>query len=701
MKADVNAPIQYCKGVGPALVQRFGQLGIVTIHDLLWHIPARYIDRRQMAPTGRLQPGPESAVIGIVTAAGVSFTGKSRRRVFIVHLDDGSGPVQGVWFHFREKFLQQQFPIGARVLFAGNAVRMGRFVSFLHPDVERLDEDDDMAADQSHIAGRILPVYPSTAGVSQRLLRKVIASAWAQWGTQIPEWLPTDVRARFALQPLGASLGALHCPPDDADVAQLNAGETDVHHTLRRTEALLCALALGLRRHARAQQGAVAVPWDAAVTDALMQRAGFALTTAQQRVLRDIAGDLSGSAPMHRLIQGDVGSGKTIVAGIAAAQVAAAGAQVAFLAPTELLAQQHLRSLTPLLGDTPPALLTGATSARDRTAILEQLAAGACRCVVGTHALLESDVQFAALALVIIDEQHRFGVAQRMQLQRKGKMPHVLVLTATPIPRTLTMTIYGDLSVSVIDELPAGRKPIITKLYRETDRTRLLQGMRAELTRGRQVYVVYPLVEESEKLDVKNATAMAEQLRQHFAPDFAVGLLHGRMKPAEKDAVMQQFRDRAVHVLVSTTVIEVGVDVPNASVMVIEHAERFGLAQLHQLRGRVGRGAEQSYCILMASPRLSDDAYNRLSVLVRTTDGFVIAEEDLRIRGPGEVLGTRQSGLPNFRMLRLPDDLDVLTQSTRWASDILRDDPDLAQHPELHLAIQHHFGNKLSLAQVG
>lgn len=691
-----ETPVQYVKGVGPKLAARLARLGLTTVGALLMHLPFRYIDRRQVDRTGRVAVGAERSVIGQVVHSGAVQVG--RRRVYQVAVDDGSGPIVAMWFHFRPQFLERQFPLGASVLLTGEVSWFGRQRQFVHPESEILR--DDQAPNQ---AARIIPVYASTEGLSQRLLRKIVCAAWEALPAELEDILPPALRATHRLLPRRAALEALHFPDAQADIAALNARRSPALRTLIFEEFFLLELGLAWRRATHHEDRGPQIPWDAATHGRLVAQLPFALTAAQQRVVHEIAQDLAHARPMHRLVQGDVGSGKTVVAAAAALQVIQQGWQVAIMAPTEILAEQHARTLLPWwrqLG-MPAALLTGATRTTERRDLLQRLGAGELPLLIGTHALLETDVVFARLGLIVIDEQHRFGVAQRLALKTKGTHPHLLVLTATPIPRTLALTYYGDLDVSLVDQLPEGRKPIITKRYTEAQRPKLYEGLRKELARGRQAYVIYPLVAESETSDLRDATAMAQVLQAEFHPDYRVALLHGRMKGEEKERVMRAFHAGEVQILATTSVVEVGVDVPNATVMIVEHAERFGLSQLHQLRGRVGRGAQQSYCIVMTDGAVSAEAQARLEILCATTDGFRIAEEDLRLRGPGEFLGTRQSGLPELQVAQLVADTESLHEAREAAFALLARDPGLAQHPALRQAMLVRWGERLALRAAG
>lgn len=583
---------------------------------------------------------------------------------------------------------------------SGDATLFGRTAQLIHPELEVVDADDG----GTERASRIIPIYPATEGLSQRMLRKIQLAAWDRYRDEIVEVLPESVRQACHLCPRREAFEILHFPNADVDIAPLNERTSAAHRTLIFEEIFVMELGLAMRRTVITRERGVAIPWSDAGERAFRQVLPFALTGAQTRVVQEIAGDLEKTEPMQRLVQGDVGSGKTAVAMAAAVQVMRAGYQVVFMAPTEILAEQHLRTITPWLTalGIPVGMLSGSVKGKERTALLAALASGELPCVVGTHALIEDDVRLAKCGLAIIDEQHRFGVEQRQALRRKAAHAlHTLILTATPIPRTLAMTYYGDLDLSIIDELPPGRKPVLTKHYTESQRGQLYTGIRKELSRGRQGYVVYPLVAESEKVDLKNATDMAAHLTEIFGREYRVALLHGRMSSDEKDTVMQQFKSGAVQLLVTTSVVEVGVDVPNASVMIIEHAERFGLAQLHQLRGRVGRGEHQSYCILVANTYGTPEAMQRIQVMTESNDGFRIAEEDLKIRGPGEFLGTRQAGLPELRVARLVEDAELIATAREAAFRFLREDPQLARHPAVYQELMARWGARLQLSLVG
>lgn len=673
-------PVQYVKGVGPAIAGKLLRMGILTVGDLLAVTPIRYIDRRRVLGVSELAPGKDRTVIGRVASAGVSFLGKRKKRIFELTVDDGTGRVNAIFFNFHQKYFEQKYPVGARVLLSGDVSEFGPRLHFIHPETETFSSPED----EKSQTGRIIPVYPLTEGLYQKTMRKIVRNAWDKYNDQIKPIFPEEFAEKYHLSDPWGCLQEIHFPAPDLDPEILSIGRSSAHRTLIFDEFFFLELGLALRRKNVAQKRGIAFPPDTDGHAKFVTSLPFTLTRAQERVMSEIFADMERSNPMNRLLQGDVGCGKTVVALCAALKAINAGFQAAVMAPTEILAEQHFATITTLAGPLGVAhgLLTSTVKGAPRAELLKGIEDGGLKLAVGTHALIQEGVNFKKLGFVVVDEQHRFGVMQRAAIREKGtrggEFPDVLVMTATPIPRTLAMTLYGDLDVSVIDELPKGRLPIATKLYEEHKRSKLYEGMRHELMRGRQIYVVYPLIEESEKVDLKNATDMSRELAGVFEPEYRVSLLHGKMHGRDKEHIMNEFKGGRIHVLAATSVVEVGVDVPNASVMVVEHAERFGLAQLHQLRGRVGRSSHQSYCILMADYRRSEDARQRLKVMTETTDGFKIAEEDLSLRGPGEFLGTRQSGLPPFRIANLARDVGILSQARSAAFKLVEEDPHIA-----------------------
>ncbi|MDM8348597.1 ATP-dependent DNA helicase RecG [Pseudomonas sp. sp1636] len=644
------------KGVGAALAEKLARVGLETLQDLLFHLPLRYQDRTRIVPIGALRPGQDAVVEGTVASAEVVM---GRRRSLLVRLQDGSGTLSLRFYHFSQA-QKEGLKRGTQVRCYGEVRPGSSGLEIYHPEYRALSASEPIAVEQT-----LTPIYPSTEGLTQQRLRSLSEQALARLGPQsLPDWLPRELARDYRLSPLDQALRYLHRPPPDADQAELAEGRHWAQHRLAFEELLTHQLSLQrLRDSVRAQQ-APPLPLAKRLPQQFLENLGFAPTGAQQRVGAEIAYDLSQDEPMLRLIQGDVGAGKTVVAAFAALQALEAGYQVALMAPTEILAEQHFLNfgkwLAPLGVDV--AWLAGKLKGKARAAALEQIAAGAAM-VVGTHALFQDEVKFARLALVIIDEQHRFGVQQRLALRQKGVggrlCPHQLIMTATPIPRTLAMSAYADLDTSILDELPPGRTPVNTLVIADSRRLEVLERVRSACNEGRQAYWVCTLIGESEELTCQAAETTFADLAAALG-GLHVGLIHGRMKPAEKAAVMEQFKQGRLQLLVATTVIEVGVDVPNASLMIIENPERLGLAQLHQLRGRVGRGSAASHCVLLYHPPLSQLGRERLGIMRETCDGFVIAEKDLELRGPGEMLGTRQTGLLQFKVADLMRDADLL-----------------------------------------
>jgi ATP-dependent DNA helicase RecG len=658
---DLPASVQYVKGVGPQRAEALAELGIRTVEDLLHHFPMRYEDRRRFARIGDLRPGMKVSVAGRIAAAGLRRT--RRITLYEIRLDDDSNRrLKAVWFN--QPFLKDVLPTGARVVLYGlvEADAYAGSLAMASPQYEVFDDED---APGLH-TGRVVPVYEKLGPLTGKVLRRILTTLGQEIPDDLDDPLPAEVRARLGVGGRGAALRQIHVPDAAADVDVLNRARSPAHLRLILEEFFLFQIGLAARRReVRGAGKGIAFAVTKGTREAVKKILPFPLTAAQKRVVREIADDMQSPHPMNRLVQGDVGAGKTMVALLSMVLAVENGYQAAFMAPTEILAEQHFLTFRRLLAKCPYGveLVSASRKGRERTAALARLSSGETRIAVGTHALIQEGVAFHRLGLAVVDEQHRFGVLQREDLRRKGYDVDVLVMTATPIPRTLALTAYGDLDVSVVDERPPGRTPVRTLHLPAAERKRALEAVRMALEEGQQAFVVYPLVAESEKLeDVKAATEMAAEWARAL-PDRRVALLHGRLKSAEKEAVMAAFASGETDVLVATTVIEVGVDVPNATVMVIEHAERFGLAQLHQLRGRVGRGAAGGTCVLLSHGRLSEVARARLDVLVKTDDGFLIAERDLEIRGPGDFFGTRQHGLPAFRVARLLRDRDLLEKA--------------------------------------
>ncbi len=665
-------PLTLLKGVGPRLVERLERLGLRTVEDLLFHLPLRYQDRTRVVPIGSLRHGDQAVIEAEVQAADVVLRS---RRSLLVRVRDGSGALTLRFFYFNAA-QQAQFARGVRLRLFGEVRQGPTGLEIVHPEWRRVDE---AAPVEEHLT----PIYPSTEGLHQLSLRKLAGQALERLD-QVPDWLPQGLRTELGLPGLHAALELLHRPPPDVPWAALENGSHPAQRRLAFEELLAHQLSLRALRARVQRHRAPELPGDAALEAAFRARLPFALTGAQERVLAELGADLAQPRPMLRLVQGDVGSGKTVVAALAALRAVAAGKQAAVMAPTELLAEQHFRSFSAWLAPLGIELawLGGRLKGKARTATLAAIADGRAQLAVGTHALFQSEVRFAELALVVVDEQHRFGVHQRLALREKGRdrnaCPHQLIMTATPIPRTLAMSAYADLDTSVIDELPPGRTPVQTVAVSDARRDEVVERVRGACRAGRQAYWVCTLIEESEALAAQAATDTWEQLAAAL-PELRVGLVHGRLKPAEKEAVMAAFKAAELDLLVATTVIEVGVDVPNASLMIIDNAERLGLAQLHQLRGRVGRGATASSCVLMYHPPLSEQGRARLAILRETGDGFAIARRDLELRGPGEVLGTRQTGELALRIADLIRDEDLLPGVQHAADRVLAGHPEVAR----------------------
>jgi ATP-dependent DNA helicase RecG len=671
----LDSPITRLPGIKKGYAQRMANLGVETIGDMLELYPRRYDDYRSLKTINQLEYGEEVTIIGTVWD---THARETRRGGTIVTstLSDGTATIQATWFN--QPWLVDKLKSGSQIVISGKVDQyLGRLV-FQSPEWEPLDK-------QLVHTGRLVPVYPLTQGVTQKWLRRLMKQTVDYWTQRLPDHLPEASRERLGLPSLDGAMRQIHFPDswDDLETAR---------RRLAFDEFLLIQLGvLRQRREWRSQPGCpVAV--DEELVKNFVSSLPFSLTGAQQKVLDEVINDLRQAIPMSRLLQGDVGSGKTVVALGAMLVTAADGGQAALMAPTEILAEQHYRTIASMLEKSQPAsqdprfalrLLTGSTPQAERDAFYQEIAAGQVKLVVGTHALIQEGVEFNDLRLAIIDEQHRFGVQQRATLRDKGAgNPHVLVMSATPIPRTLALTLYGDLDLSVIDEMPPGRQAVITSWLQPLERERAYSFVRSHVEQGRQAFIICPLVEESEKIEAKSAVEEHARLQKEIFPDLRLGLLHGRMKADEKDNVMRQFRDGDLHILVSTAVVEVGIDVPNASVMLVEGANRFGLAQLHQFRGRVGRGAHQSYCLLLADAP-TPDAEARLRVISETNDGFELAEEDLKLRGPGEFFGTRQSGLPDIKLAKLSD-ASLLEMARNEAKSFFESDPDLSQ-PEYRL----------------
>ena len=667
-RTALSSPVKELHGVSDNYAKRLERLGVSTIQDLLYLFPHRYDDFSALKTIDKLEYGEEVTIIGTVRETR-ERVGKKGQSIVTSTMSDGTGKIQATWFN--QPYLAKRLRPGRQIVISGKVDQYLGRASFASPTWEPLDEE------LVHTA-RLVPVHPLTSGITARWLRRLMKRTTDYWSLRLPDHLPAAMREERHLLDLETAIRQIHFPDSWSVLEQ-------ARRRLAFDELLMIQLGVLRQRHEWQERSGQPVQIDPSLLRTFVDSLPYALTAAQERVLSEILHDLEKPQPMSRLLQGDVGSGKTVVAAAAMLVTAANGMQAVLMAPTEILAEQHYASLKKLWGElwlpslkklsSQLRLLTGSLSQTEKAKIYDEIATGEARIIIGTHALIQGGVSYHNLGLAVIDEQHRFGVTQRAALRQKGHNPHVLVMTATPIPRTLALTIYGDLDISTIDELPPGRKKIITKWMKPMERERAYTFLRARVTESHQAFIICPLIEESEKVEAKAAVEEHRRLQEDVFPDLRLGLLHGRMTAEEKEAVMREFYAGELDILVCTPVVEVGIDVPNATVMLIEGADRFGLAQLHQFRGRVGRGEEQSYCLLLAdSP--SDTGIQRLEIIESTQDGFKLADEDLAIRGPGEFFGTRQSGLPDLKVARLGD-VKVLEEARTVAQQIWEEDPDM------------------------
>lgn len=661
-------PVQFAKGIGPVRAQVLKEVGVETVEDLLYYFPRRYLDRRNVSLIADLKIGTEATILAKVVGQGMKFT--RRRKFYQVIIADDSGSIACIWFNGIE-WIQKRFHQGDRVAVHGR-VEYYRQHQMVHPDFDLLDEEEDPLN-----TGKIVPLYPGTAalksrGMDSRRFRQVIRWCWERLEA-LPDHFTNDFRSQFSLPPITDCLRQMHEPEGEDELNQ-------AIHRLKFDEHFFLQLLMALRRQSLESLPGRKFPELGPIVGQIYKSLPFDLTDAQVRVMRELRSDFQSGRMMNRLLQGDVGSGKTIVALLAAAIIAGDNAQVAVMAPTEILAEQHYQAFSNLTHqvDLPMALLTGSTPKAERSDILEALETGKLLLVVGTHALIQEHVSFRDLALIIVDEQHRFGVVQRGLLMDKGVFPHVLAMTATPIPRTLAITHFGDMDVSILDEMPKNRGTVATRVMDPDQIDEIYQYMREEMKQGRQCFVVYPIIDESESGDLKAAKEGFQHLRDEHFRDFNVGYIHGRVKSQEKDEVMNAFRDGSIQLLVSTTVVEVGVDIPNATVMVVENAERFGLTQLHQLRGRIGRGTLPGTCFLIQRGG-GEESHQRLTVMEQVSNGFEIADEDLKLRGPGELFGERQHGIEKMRLADLASDGPIIRIARQAAFSIIKEDRNLNQ----------------------
>ncbi|MEI6093421.1 MAG: ATP-dependent DNA helicase RecG [bacterium] len=673
-KKGGSTPIQYVKGVGPKMAVLLKRKEIETVEDAFYFLPRTYEDRSKLLTISELKPLEYGLFKAEILDVDLIPLKKSRRKILSVKVGDKTGNVYCKWFNFNERYMLNFLKPGAKVFVSGLVSIYSGRVEIHHPDIEVAGEGND-TEDKIHY-GRIVPIYSETEGFGQKTIRRIMFNLVEAFTSGIEDFMPLEVIERLNLPDLKNSFRETHFPSSSQNIEYLKDFRTNWQKRLVFDEFFIFELALALRRKGIKKRKGISFDIKPDYIKTLDSKMPFSLTAAQKKVISEIINDMKKDEPMNRLIQGDVGSGKTIVAFYCALIAMMNGYQSALMAPTEILAEQHHKSFKKIFGDDfESCLLVSSINKAEKLKMKKDIESGKIKFVIGTHAIIQEDVAFKNLAFVIVDEQHRFGVEQRLHLINKGN-PDILVMTATPIPRTLSMTLYGDLDISIIDQKPAGRIPIITKLVYENKRKVVYDFVRTELEKGRQAYFVYPLIEESEKIMLKNAKDSAKHLSEYFK-EYRVGLLHGKMRQEEKDAVMKDFKDCKIHLLVSTTVVEVGIDVPNATIMFIEHPERFGLSQLHQLRGRIGRGESRSVCIMMVDTHLTEVAQKRLGIMVATDDGFKIAEEDLAIRGPGEFLGTRQHGIPGFRVGNLLRDIDTLVIARNEAQRVVDNDPDL------------------------
>ena len=665
------------KGIGPVREKRLQKIGITCLEDVLYYFPFRYEDRSNRVLIASVRPGDTVTLEGNVTRASLILTRRKRFTLFTAFIRDRTGQIKAVWFN--QPFLKNNIKKDARLRIFGKVERedaRSGIMCLKNPEYELLKEGDPPSLNMD----RIVPVYAGTEGLGSRTLRNIISRALDLCGEDMSDPIPRDILKKYGYLDRKEAIRRVHFPDPSIPLQDLNNFRSRAHKTLIFEEFFLDQIAQAVRRtQFRKNTKGPELKTTPAVARIFQEILPFSLTSAQKRVLQEIIREIDSPRPMCKLLQGDVGSGKTAVALLAMVIAMENGYQSAMMAPTEVLAEQHFFTLRRFIGARYPLfLLTGGTPPLERKRITEQLSRRIPLLLVGTHALIQKAVRFSALGIAVIDEQHKFGVRQRARLAEKGSSPHLLTMTATPIPRSLAMTLYGDLDISLIDELPPGRHPVRTVIRREEARPRIYQFVRNIVNEGDQVFFVCPLVEESEKSDLRAAISLREELQNLWFPDLSVTLVHGRMRPEDKETTMLDFSSGKHQIMVATTVIEVGVDIPRARLMVIEHAERFGLAQLHQLRGRVGRGARQSYCILMKSLKCSPDGKARLEAMMRTHNGFVLAEKDLVLRGPGDFLGTRQSGQPYFRIGHLVKDFELLDLARREARKLVGNDPALS-----------------------
>jgi ATP-dependent DNA helicase RecG len=697
---SLDDPIQFIKGVGPRKAVLLEKLRLTSIEDCLYFLPFRFEDRTQFKKISQAVPGEYVTLTGEVLNSGVLFMGR-RKRVFEVIVQDETGVVRAKWFRFNETYMKEKFKTGQKIILSGKPIINKRSgLEIIHPDTEQVSGDHVNSLE----IGKIVPVYHVTDGLHLKSMRTIIKNVLDKYLHLIEEFLPDDLIHRHNFIPRADAISQSHFPPEGSDLSELDAFKTSAQQRLVFEELFLIQLGLAFRkRHTGEEDTGTPFKTRGELIKRFVKLLPFTLTGAQKRVLGEIMEDLEKGKSMNRLIQGDVGSGKTIIALTALLTAVDNGTQSALMVPTEILAEQHYLNILPYcekLG-IELSLITSALKGKDRKNLYENIQTGKTQIVVGTHSLIQKDIQFKKLGLAVVDEQHRFGVLQRDAIGKKGDHPHLLIMTATPIPRSLALTLYGDMDVSLLDELPPGREKITTQLFYENRRDKAYALLEKQLQQGRQAFVVCPLIEESDAIDLKAAVTVFDFIKDRL-PEYTACMIHGKLKKEERQDIMSRFLKNEIQVLVSTTVIEVGIDVPNATIMLIEHAERFGLAQLHQLRGRVGRGAHSSHCLLMAYHPVTEEGQARLKAMQNSGDGFVIAEEDLKIRGPGDFMGTRQSGIPLLKIANLLRDIRVLEIARKEAFQLINQDPDLTlpEHQPLNKALHRFLGDYLELMEI-
>jgi ATP-dependent DNA helicase RecG len=700
-KPSLDDSIQFIKGVGPKKALLLEKLQLTTIEDFLYFLPFRYEDRSQLKQISTLMPGEFATFMAEVLNAGVIYMGR-RKRVFEVIFQDETGTTRAKWFRFNETYMLGKFKTGEKIIVSGKpTVNKRSGLEIVHPDTERVTGDATISLE----IGKIVPVYHTTDGLHQKSMRSILNNVLEIYLPLVEEVIPEDILKRHKLLSRSEAFHQAHFPPSEGFTAKdLDSFKTSAQKRLIFEELFLIQTGLAFKKkHAAEITTGTAFKTRGDLIKRFVKLLPFQLTAAQKRVLAEIMEDLEKEKPMNRLIQGDVGSGKTIVALTALLTAVDNGTQAALMVPTEILAEQHYLNIRPYCEELgiEVALVTGTLKGKERQAIYQDIESGKTRIIIGTHSLVQKEIQFKKLGLAVIDEQHRFGVLQREAIGKKGDHPHLLIMTATPIPRSLALTIYGDMDVSFLDEFPPGRQPITTRVYYEKHQNKAYTLMESELKLGRQAFVVCPLIEESEVMDLKAAATVFESIQSQF-PEIKACLIHGKLKKEERQEIMSRFLKNEIQVLVATTVIEVGIDIPNATVMIIEHAERFGLAQLHQLRGRVGRGKHASHCLLAAYFPVSEEGQARMKAMQNSRDGFEIAEEDLKIRGPGDFMGTRQSGLPVLKIANLIRDIKILDVARKEAFALIDRDPNLEDpaHQLLKNTVHRLLGKHLPLMEI-